>query len=159
LRQKYGDRVRFVFRNYPLAKHEWAQFAAQAAYAASLQGKFWEMHDLMFQNQAQLSPSQYDAWAKQLGLDGKRWQASLASPAAKARIEDDSKLGNQVGANGTPTAFINCRQVVGAVPYDAFKKVVDEEIAKAEQLRKQGVKVDAAFYERVCDENVKLARK
>ncbi len=159
LRDQYPSDVRVVWKHQPLPFHPNAMPAAIASEAAREQGKFWEMHDLMFQNQGQLSPAQYEAWAKQIGLDGKRFQASLASPTGKARVEEDSRLGNQVGANGTPTAFVNCRQVVGAVPYDAFKKVVDEEIAKAEQLRKQGVKVDAAFYERICEENVKLARK
>jgi len=159
LQKEYPKDVRVVWKHQPLPFHPQAMPAALASEAAREQGKFWEMHGRMFQNQGALGPAQYEQWAKEIGLDAKRFQASLASEKAKARIQEDSQLGTRVGATGTPTAFVNCRQVVGAVPYEAFKKVVDEELAKAAELRKAGVKVDAAFYERICEENVKVARK
>jgi len=159
LQKEYPKDVRVVWKHQPLPFHPQAMPAALASEAAREQGRFWEMHERLFKNQGSLGPSQYEQWAKEIGLEPRKFQASLASEKAKARIQEDSQLGNSVGANGTPTAFVNCRQVVGAVPYEAFKRVVDEEIAKAAELRKSGVKVDAAFYERVCDENVKAARK
>jgi protein-disulfide isomerase len=159
LQKEYPKDVRVVWKHQPLPFHPQAMPAALASEAAREQGRFWEMHERLFKNQGSLGPSQYEQWAKEIGLEPRKFQASLASEKAKARIQEDSQLGNSVGANGTPTAFVNCRQVVGAVPYEAFKRVVDEEIAKAAELRKSGVKLDAAFYERVCDENVKAARK
>lgn len=157
--QAYPSDVRIVWKHQPLPFHPNAMPAAIASEAAREQGKFWQMHDLMFQNQQQLSPANYEAWARQIGLDGKKFQAALNSPTVKSRIEEDSRQGNQVGANGTPTSFVNCRQVVGALPYDAFKKIVDEEIARAAQMRKAGVAMDAGFYDRICDENVKGAKR
>jgi protein-disulfide isomerase len=159
LQKEYPKDVRVVWKHQPLPFHPQAMPAALASEAAREQGRFWEMHERMFKNQSSLGPSQYEEWAKEIGLDQKKFQASLVSDRAKARVQEDVQLGNRVGANGTPTSFVNCRQVVGAVPYEAFKRVVDEEIAKAAELRKSGVKVDGAFYDRVCDENVKQAKK
>jgi protein-disulfide isomerase len=133
--------------------------AALAAEAAREQGKFWEMHDLLFQNQAQLAPAQYDVWAKQLGLDVKKFQAASASPATRARVEEDARLGARFAAQGTPTLYVNCRQVVGAQPYEVFQKLVDEELGRVAEMKKAGVKVDGSFYERICEENVKRAQK
>ena len=157
LRQAYPNDVRIVWKHYPLAMHPQAMPAALAAEAAHEQGKFWEMHDLMFQNQRQLSPEQYAAWAKQLGLDARKFDAAAASAATKARVEEDARLGQRFASQGTPTLYVNCRPIVGAQPYDVFQRTVDEELAKAAALKKAGVKVDGAFYERICDENVKRA--
>ena len=92
LRAKYGDRVKFVFRNYPLADHEWAQFAAQVAYAASLQGKFWEMHDLLFERQ--------DEWASSSDprpfstptprASASTWTSSTPTPTHRPRSTSSS---------------------------------------------------------------------
>ena len=155
LEESYKNDVRIVWKHQPLPFHPNALPAAEAAEAAREQGKFWQMHDLMFANQQQLSPTSYEAWARQIGLDAGKFKASIESHRNKARIEDDARLGNSVGANGTPTLFVNCRQIVGAQPYDRFKQVVDEEIGKADDLVKKGVKVDAAFYGRICDDNVR----
>jgi len=159
LEQAYPKDVRIVWKHQPLPFHQQAMPAALAAEAAREQGKFWQMHDLMFQNQSTLSPAQYEQWAKQVGLDAKRFQAALSSEKLRARIQEDSQLGNRVGATGTPTLFVNCRQVVGALPYETFKKIVDEEIAKAAALQRTGAKVDGTFYQRICEENVKLAQR
>ncbi len=157
LETAYPNDVRVVWKHQPLPFHPQAMPAAAAAEAAREQGKFWQMHDLLFENQQTLSPSQYDQWAAKIGLDPKKFQASASAEKTRARIEEDSRLGARVGANGTPTLFVNCRQIVGAQPYENFKKMVDEELAKADQLQKQGVKVDGAFYDRICEANVKAA--
>ncbi len=152
----YGKDVRVVWKHQPLPFHPNAMPAAEAAEAAREQGKFWQMHDLLFANQQELSPAKYEEWARKIGLDLARFKASIDSHRNRARIEEDAKLGNSVGANGTPTLFLNCRQVVGAQPFDAFKRVIDEEIRKADDLAKKGVKIDAGYYERICQENVKM---
>jgi len=159
LQKAYPDDVRVVWKNYPLAMHPQAMPAALAAEAAREQGKFWEMHDLMFQNQGQLAPAQYDAWAKQLGLDVKKFQAASASPATRARVEEDARMGARFASQGTPTLYVNCRQLVGAQPYEVFQKLVDEELGRVAEAKKAGAKVDASFYERICDENVKRSQK
>jgi protein-disulfide isomerase len=158
LQKNYPSDVRVVWKHLPLGMHPQAMPAAIASEAAREQGKFWEMHDLMFQNQSRLSPAQYDAWAAELKLDPKRFQAAVASPATRARVEEDARIGARVASQGTPTLYVNCRPVVGAQPYDVFQKIVDVELARAAELKKSGAKVDAAFYERICDENVKRAR-
>jgi len=159
LQKAYPKDVRVVWKNYPLAMHPQAMPAALAAEAAREQGKFWEMHDLMFQNQSQLAPAQFEAWAKQLGLDPKKFQAAVASPATRARVEEDARMGARFAAQGTPTLYVNCRQVVGAQPYEVFQKMVDEELGRAAQLKKGGAPGDATFYDRICEENVKGAQK
>ncbi|HTP50781.1 MAG TPA: thioredoxin domain-containing protein [Anaeromyxobacteraceae bacterium] len=157
LEQAYPKDLRVVWKHQPLPFHSQAMPAATAAEAAREQGKFWQMHDLLFENQASLSPAQYEQWASKIGLDPKKFQAALASDKTRTRIQEDSQLGAKVGANGTPTLFVNCRQIVGAQPYESFKKMVDEEMAKADQMQKQGVKVDGSFYDRICEANIRAA--
>jgi protein-disulfide isomerase len=159
LQKTYPQDVRVVWKNLPLAMHPQAMPAAIAAEAAREQGKFWEMHDLLFQNQGQLAPAQYDAWAKQLGLDVAKFQAASAAPATRARVEEDAKLGARVAPQGTPTLYVNCRPVVGAQPYEVFQKLVDEQLARTTELRKAGAKVDGSFYERICEDNLKNPAK
>ncbi len=151
--------VRVIWKNLPLAMHPQAMPAALAAEAAREQGKFWEMHDLMFQNQGTLSPDQFDVWAKQLGLDVARFKAARASAATRARVEEDAQLGAKVAPQGTPTLYVNCSAVVGAQPLEVFQKVVAAQLARAADLRKAGVKVDATFYERICEDNVRNPQK
>jgi len=155
LQKAYPNDVRVVWKNLPLAMHPQAMPAALAAEAAHQQGKFWEMHEVLFQNQSQLSPENYDVWAKQIGLDVAKFKKAVGAEATRARVEEDAKLGARVAQQGTPTLYVNCRQVVGAQPYDVFKKLVDEQLVRAADLRKAGVKVDGAFYERICEDNVK----
>ncbi len=159
LQQAYPKDVRVVWKNLPLAMHPQAMPAALAAEAAHQQGKFWQMHDLMFQNQGQLSPEKYDAWAKELGLDVAKFKKAAGAEATRARVEEDARLGARVAPQGTPTLYVNCRAVVGAQPYEVFKKIVDEQLVRAADLRKSGVKPDGAFYERICEDNVKNPQK
>ena len=159
LQKTYPAEVRVVWKNLPLDMHPQAKPAAIAAEAAREQGKFWEMHDLLFQNQGQLAPAQYDTWAKQLGLDMAKFQAASAAPGTRARVEEDAKLGARVAPQGTPTLYVNCRPVVGAQPYEVFQNLVDEQLARTAELRKAGAKVDGSFYERICEDNLKNPAK
>jgi len=143
-----------VWKNLPLAMHPQAMPAALAAEAAREQGKFWELHDRLFAGQQQLSAPQYEAWAKELGLDLPRFQRSLSSPGGARRIDEDQALAGKVGADGTPTLFFNCRKVSGAYPFDSFKPVIEEELRKADALYQSG-KRGAALYEAACAQNLK----
>jgi protein-disulfide isomerase len=159
LQKAYPNDVRVVWKNLPLAMHPQAMPAALAAEAAREQGKFWEMHELLFQNQGQLSPEQYVAFARKLGLDEAKFQAASGAASTRARVEEDARLGARVAPQGTPTLYVNCRQVVGAQPYEVFQKMVDEQLARAADLRKAGAKVDGTFYERICEDNLKNPSK
>jgi protein-disulfide isomerase len=147
-----------VWRNEPLPFHPNAMPAAEAACAAAEQGKFWEMHDTLFKNQTALNPDNYKKWAQESGVNMDKWQKSVDSHECKAKIEADGKYGNSVGANGTPAFFINGRNLVGAQPLDAFKKIIDEEVKHADAFIKKGLKGDK-LYEALVDDNVKNAPK
>lgn len=108
LRRKFGARMRFVFRNFPLTQlHEHAQLAAEAAEAAAAQGRFWEMHQALFTHQNALDPAHLVAEAERLGLDTARFSKDLATHAFRQRVREDFMSGVRSGVNGTPTFFIN----------------------------------------------------
>jgi protein-disulfide isomerase len=154
VRDTYGDKVRIAWKHLPLPFHPNALPAAKAAEAARQQGKFWEMHDKLFSNQQALSDAAYAGYAKELGVDGARFARDLAADSAARRIAEDQQLAASVGANGTPTMFVNCRRLVGAQPFEAFQRVIDEEIARANGMKAKGEKLDAAFYDKICAANV-----
>jgi protein-disulfide isomerase len=113
----YDDRVRFVFRNYPLQMHKYAFLASRAAEAAGAQGKFWEMHDLIYDNQKEWSDSmeprvQFDSYATRLGLDVQRFKADMERQDLAERIKSDLLRGNSLGVKGTPTVYLNGRELV-----------------------------------------------
>jgi protein-disulfide isomerase len=152
----YKDDVKLVWRNEPLSFHPNAMPAAKAAMAASKQGKFWPMHDLMFSHQTELSEAKYEEWAKQIGLNVTKWKFDKDSPEVAELINKDNSYGQSVGADGTPSFFINGRFVSGAMPFDTFKSVIDDQIKKADEALKKGVKHDK-LYETLVAENVKSA--
>jgi protein-disulfide isomerase len=103
-----GDRMRFVFRNFPLASvHPHAENAAEAAEAAGAQGKFWEMHDCLFENQQALDDIHLMKYAAKVGLDVSRFRRDMAEHRYAPRVRDDFMSGVRSGVNGTPTFFIN----------------------------------------------------
>jgi formate-nitrite transporter family protein len=106
--QDLGPRVRFVFRHFPISEqHPHAESAAEAAEAAGAQGKFWEMHDLLFENQRHLAPEDLLRYAGALGLDLARFTSELEQGTHQAKIREDFLSGVRSGVNGTPTFFIN----------------------------------------------------
>jgi protein-disulfide isomerase len=134
----YKDDVQLAFKHLPLPFHNNAESAALASEAARQQGKFWEMHDKLFANQAALDRPSLEKTAQELGLDMAKFTAFLDNPKSKEILEADKKQAAQFGATGTPTFFVNGRKMVGAQSYEAFKTVVDEEIQKADGLLKAG---------------------
>ncbi len=132
--EKYGDRVRLVFRNFPLSQiHPFAQKAAEAGLCAGDQGRFWEMHDLMFQTQGQLKEDDLRAKAAQLKLNTETFNSCLASGQNAARVNQDLIAGARLGISGTPGLFINGRFVQGAVPFGNIAKIIDEELKSTTQ--------------------------
>jgi protein-disulfide isomerase len=127
----YGDKVRIVFRDYPLPFHPQARPAAEAAACANAQGKFWEYNKKLFDNQSALAETNLKAYAKDLGLDTAKFDECLAKKPHSAAIDKDIADGVAAGVNGTPAFFINGRSLSGAQPFEKFKEVIDEELANA----------------------------
>ncbi len=128
--EDYPKEVRVVYKHYPLSFHQQALPAAKASAAAGKQGKFWEMHDLIFQNQRNLTPAAFKSYAEQLGLDVARFEKDFASAAIAAEVEADVTLARSLGVTGTPGLFVNGRFMSGAQPYSAFKAKIDAELKK-----------------------------
>ena len=120
-----------VFKQLPLVStHSKARGAAEATQAAHLQGKFWEMHDKLFENQREIGPEKYLQWAGEIGLDLDRFKRDIASDEVKKKVSDDMEEAAKLGVSGTPGFFINGRYLSGAKSFEAFKVVIDEELKK-----------------------------
>jgi protein-disulfide isomerase len=118
VQETMGERLRFVFRNFPITTaHPHAEQAAEAAEAAAAQGQFWPMHDLLYENQRHLETDDLIAYASRLGLDVPRFQRELADHVHAARVREDFMSGVRSGVNGTPTFYIDGERYEGA--YDA----------------------------------------
>ena len=126
----YGNKVRIVYKDYPLPNHAEAFKAAEAAHCAGEQGKYWEMHDAMFVDIRKLQVPQLKQTARTLGLDGAAFDQCLDSSRHAANVRQDAQEGERIGVNSTPTFYINGRPLVGAQPFEAFKQVIDEELAR-----------------------------
>jgi protein-disulfide isomerase len=124
----YGDKIRLVFRHYPLPMHPQARPAAEAASCANAQGKFWDYHAKLFANQSALGEDKLKEYAKDVGLDSGKFDQCLAEKPFKAKIDEDVADGSKVGVNGTPAFFINGRMLSGAQPFEKFKEVIEEEL-------------------------------
>jgi len=131
--QTYGNKIRLVYRDYPLPMHPMARPASEAAACANAQGKFWEYHQKLFDNQAALSDDKIKQLAKDVGLDDAKFDDCLKQKPFKDKIDQDVADGGKVGVNGTPAFFINGRMIDGAQPVEKFKEIIDEELASAKQ--------------------------
>ena len=131
--ENYGDKVRVAFRQFPLRSiHPQAQKAAEASLCANDQGKFWEMHDAMFADQQGLAIDKLKEKAAALELDGEAFAECLDSGRYADTVEADLRSGSAAGVSGTPALFINGRMLSGAQPYEAFAKIIDDELARLE---------------------------
>jgi len=132
VKQTYGDKVRVVWKDFPLTQiHPQAFKAGEAGHCAADQGKFWEYHDRLFANQQQLMPSDLKKHAADLGLDSKAFDACLDSSKYGERVRDGVAEGSRLGVNSTPMVYINGRVLSGAQPYEVFATVIDEELSKS----------------------------
>ena len=138
LQKDYGDEVRVAFKHNPLGNHPRAMPAALAAEAAGKQGKFWEMHDKLFENNRALSDDDLVGYAKELGLDEARFRKDMADPALRKKIEAQQNESNKLKVSSTPAFFVNGRYVRGAQPLANFKKLIDQELHKADKLLASG---------------------
>lgn len=142
LRQEYIDtgKVRLVFRDFPQSVHPEARMAAMGAQCAADQGKYWEYHDKVFSEQdrrgkerqvVRFKRDDLKQWAAEIGLDPATFNPCLDSSRHRREVSADQSDGEKLGVQGTPHFFINGRPLVGAYPFPAFQKLIEEELAKA----------------------------
>jgi protein-disulfide isomerase len=126
LQQHFGDRLLFVFRNFPLTQiHPWAEPAAEVAEFAAAHGKFWEMHDLLYENQGNFGEELFKSLAADLKLPADELQSTLADYPYKARVRADFVGGIRSGVNGTPTFFINGQRNNGPFDFDFLRTAIE----------------------------------
>lgn len=126
LSSEYGDRIRFIIRDFPVVDlHPDAAYAAEAAGCAEVQGKFWQMHDRLFALRGELKSTDLEQAAVQSGLEVEKYRACMRTRDRVKEIEDDLKAGVEAGVRGTPTFFLNGQKIEGVIPKEAFKKLID----------------------------------
>jgi protein-disulfide isomerase len=131
VREVYGDKVRVVWKDFPLTQiHPQAFKSAEAAHCAGEQGKFWDYHDKLFANQEALQADDLKKYASDLGLDAAKFGPCLDSSKYAERVRDGVSAGSRLGVNSTPTLYINGRMLQGAQPFETFAAMIDEELAK-----------------------------
>ena len=122
--------MRIVWKHFPLDIHKDAPLAHFASVAAQQQGKFWEFHDKLFANQAKIKNDDLMKYAREVGLDMKRFEADIVSPKTKAVVDADVAEAKALGISGTPGFFVNGRFLSGAKPFDEFAQLINAELAK-----------------------------
>lgn len=128
---EYRGKISWTVRDFPLSFHDRARPAAVAAHCAGDQGKFWGMYQAMFDNQTELQDEHLKKYAAKVVSDKAKWEECFKNPTAKNPIIDSNmESGMKVGVTGTPAFFINGRRLSGALPYEEFKRVIDEELAR-----------------------------
>jgi protein-disulfide isomerase len=132
IQKHFGKRLRFVFRNFPLNEiHPQAESAAETAEFAGSQGKFWEMHDRLFENQTRFSPMLFEELAQELKLDPADLREALTSGEFRAHVRSDFMGGARSGVNGTPTFFINGQRHDGPWDYEDLVEAIEGRLAAA----------------------------
>jgi protein-disulfide isomerase len=130
IESRYGEKIKLVFRDFPIENlHPGATKAHEAARCATEQGKFWPYHDKLFAGPPKSSPEDFKGLAKEVGLDASAFETCLGSGKYQAAIKEDIAEGNRVGVGGTPAFFINGRLISGAQPFEAFARVIDDELS------------------------------
>ena len=131
LKRDYIDtgKVKYVYRDFPLSFHPQASSAAEASECADDQGKFWDYHDAIFNNQNRLGRDLYIELAGQLNLDVDKFTQCIDTGEFRQEVQADASYGSQIGVSGTPTFFINGIKLVGAQPYAAFQQVIEAELS------------------------------
>ncbi len=145
LTQEYGKDVKLVFKQFPLPMHAQAEPAARAALAAHLQGKFWEVHDKVFQNQRALSDEDLESYARAAGVDVERWRQDFNSPALRDHVREEFALGGKLGITSTPTFYVNGRFFKGAQGADQVRLIIEEELEAARTLLDAGAKREELY--------------
>jgi protein-disulfide isomerase len=130
--EKYPDKVKVVFKHFPLGNHKYAKKAAAAALAADRQGKFWDYQDQLFENFNRLSDQKIQEIARELGLDDVQFQKDMNDTKILAKISRDIQDGNNAGVRGTPTVFVNGR-LLRQRSLQGFQTMIDKELKKMDK--------------------------
>jgi protein-disulfide isomerase len=126
LQKKLGDKLQFVFRNYPLTDlHPHALHAAIAAETAAIEDKFWEMHDIVFENQRRLDDQSLVGYAQKIGLDAEKFKKDFGGDPSKEKVREDVASGNKAGVEGTPTFFVNGKYFDGNWTNEEFLEYLE----------------------------------
>jgi len=133
IKRAYGDQVNILYKHIPLPIHPFAQRAAEASECARDQDKFWEYHDLLFDQQDSISEVLFSQLAQQLGLSISQFNQCLASGAKKSVVQTDLAEAQSLMISGTPTFFINGQRFVGVQSYEELQQMIDQALAKAQQ--------------------------
>jgi protein-disulfide isomerase len=126
------EKVKLVFKNFPLRNHKFAKPAASAALAAGKQGKFWEFHDLLFKNYSKLNDEKVKEIATGLGLNEEEFEKERNDPSMAKKIQKDMRDGQKAGVRGTPTIFINGRLLKNR-SLQGFQAIIDKEVSKSQK--------------------------
>ncbi len=127
--ERYSKEMKLVFKNFPLRNHKFAWPAAIAALAANKQGKFWELHDQLYENYSRLSDQKIREIAQQVGLDMEKFDKDMKDPELKALVERDFQEGAGAGVRGIPTIFVNGRQLKNR-SFEGFQAAIEKELAR-----------------------------
>lgn len=127
--EKYSKEMKLVFKNFPLRNHKFAWPAAIAALAANKQGKFWELHDQLYENYNRLSEQKIREIAQQVDLDMEKFDKDMKDPKLKAMVERDFQEGARAGVRGIPTIFVNGRQLRNR-SFQGFQAAIEKELAR-----------------------------
>lgn len=149
LAEKFPDKIRLVFKNHPLPNiHKHAQLAAEAAVAAKEQGKFWQMHDLLFAFRDALERTDLEGYAESIGLDMHRFRADLDNRVYAVRVAQEAQEAIEIGATGVPAVFVNGLYIKGAKPLEVYEKAVLAALGEVEAAAQEegdgGCEDDAA---------------
>jgi protein-disulfide isomerase len=126
----YPKDVKHVFKQFPLAQiHPYALNASKASVAAQKQGKFWEMHDILFKNSRKLQPEDIKKYAQEIGLDMAKFEKDMESPEVAKQIDEDMALARTVGVRGTPTIFVGGKRLMNR-SMDGYKAMIDAALKK-----------------------------
>jgi protein-disulfide isomerase len=137
--EEWPGEVRLELRSFAPPQHPHAENAAVASLAAHRQGRFWEMHDLLFANAGRLDDPNLIEYARTVGIDAERWSRDFADPALHRRVQEETEEASRLGASSTPTFFINGTVVVGWASWVVFRSQVEQELKAADELLAQGV--------------------
>jgi protein-disulfide isomerase len=130
IKKKYRNHVQWIFKDFPLEQHEGAEKMAEAAYCANDQGKFWKYQDLLFSSENKPGPEEFKQYAQKIGLDEKKFMQCIEHRKHKFKVEENVKIGREMGISATPTLIINGQMISGALSAEKFEDLIEEALKK-----------------------------
>jgi protein-disulfide isomerase/uncharacterized membrane protein len=135
IKKKYGNRIHWVFKDYPLEQHEGADRMAEAAHCANDQGKFWQYQDFLFLSENKPGPEEFKQYAQRLGLDENKIMKCINNRKYRSKVEENVKHGKEIGISATPTFIINGHMISGALSHEKFEELIEEALKNASSVK------------------------